>query len=130
MIDIAERNEMIRREVHRRGNSKPLSSRKMKDIMDTVDPDFCHDATDCVRRSTIDDMVFLETIYVAQYQTQAAYQILLQARDEHPDNPALPAAMHALFICLRATDEALEYERSAEHRDVHIGLGHVGAKQP
>ena len=61
----------------------------------------------------IDDLVSLETIYVGQHQAQVAYQILRQARDEHPENPALASAVHALFICLRATDEALDEEWDA-----------------
>lgn len=40
MIDFAERRDIVLREALRKGNGKPLSSRKMKDIMDTVDPDF------------------------------------------------------------------------------------------
>ena len=58
----------------------------------------------------IDDVVLLEELYLAHHSLRSAYPMLLRAREKFPDNHKIAAAVHALFICLRATDQALDNE--------------------
>jgi len=61
----------------------------------------------------IDDLVALEELYVAQHQLRLVIPMLMQARDKFTGNHKVAVAVRALFICLRATDEALDEEREA-----------------
>lgn len=58
----------------------------------------------------IDDVVSLEELYIAHHSLRSAYPMLLRAREKFPGNTKIAAVVHALFICLRATDEALDNE--------------------
>lgn len=62
----------------------------------------------------IDDVVSLEELYIAHHSLRSAYPMLLRAREKFPDNNKIAAAVRALFICLRATDDALDQEWGAD----------------
>lgn len=62
----------------------------------------------------IDDVVSLEELYIAHHSLRQAYPMLLRAREKFPENHKITAAVRALFICLRATDEALDQEWDAK----------------
>jgi hypothetical protein len=62
----------------------------------------------------IDSVVSHEELYVAQHALRQAYPMLQRAREKFPGNSKIAAAVHALFICLRATDEALDQEWNSD----------------